>query len=102
MLVENQAGWHNLCYLISRARHVMPKGEAMLVDAELTGCTDGLIALSGCRKGKIPAALLAGEACGMWEPWSTGALRQTERVFEPQWTDGQRDERFERWKKAWQ
>ena len=61
LLVENQAGWHNLCYLISRARHVMPKGEAMLSGEELSGCTDGLIALSGCRKGKIPAALLGGD-----------------------------------------
>ncbi|MGD2077250.1 MAG: DNA polymerase III subunit alpha, partial [Chloroflexota bacterium] len=58
LLVENQAGWHNLCYLISRARHQMPKGQAMLPARELVGCTNGLIALSGCRKGKVPAALL--------------------------------------------
>ncbi|MGB3714103.1 MAG: PHP domain-containing protein, partial [Candidatus Promineifilaceae bacterium] len=64
LLVENQAGWHNLCYLISRARHVMPKGEAMLLEEELIGCTDGLIALSGCRKGKIAAALLADDRDG--------------------------------------
>ena len=61
LLVENQAGWHNLCYLISRARHVMPKGEAMLEAKELAGCTDGLIALSGCRKGRIASALSAGD-----------------------------------------
>jgi error-prone DNA polymerase len=67
LLVENQVGWHNLCYLISRARHVMPKGEAMLVEEELVGCTDGLIALSGCRKGKIAAALLAGDRDGAME-----------------------------------
>jgi error-prone DNA polymerase len=58
LLVENQAGWHNLCYLISRARHQMPKGQAMLPAEELVGCTNGLIALSGCRKGKVAAALL--------------------------------------------
>ncbi len=28
LLVENQAGWHNLCYLISRARANTPKGQA--------------------------------------------------------------------------
>ena len=28
LLVENEAGWHNLCYLISRSRHNAPKGAA--------------------------------------------------------------------------
>ncbi len=58
LLVENQTGWHNLCYLISRARHLAPKGQAWLNFEELVGCTDGLIALSGCRQGAIPQALL--------------------------------------------
>ncbi|MDX1612889.1 MAG: error-prone DNA polymerase [Candidatus Promineifilaceae bacterium] len=57
LLVKNQAGWHNLCYLISRARHIMPKGEAKLAPEELLGCTNGLIALSGCRRGEIATAL---------------------------------------------
>jgi error-prone DNA polymerase len=58
LLVEDQAGWHNLCYLISRARHHSAKGAAALPFGELVGCTTGLIALSGCRKGKIASALL--------------------------------------------
>ncbi|MDX1415517.1 MAG: error-prone DNA polymerase [Candidatus Promineifilaceae bacterium] len=58
LLVENQTGWHNLCYLISRARHAAPKGEAVLPFSELVGCTDGLIALSGCRQGEVVTALL--------------------------------------------
>jgi error-prone DNA polymerase len=57
LLVEDQAGWHNLCYLISRARHAAPKGQAILPFSELVGCTNGLIALSGCSQGEIPAAL---------------------------------------------
>ncbi len=57
LLVANEAGWHNLCYLISRARHNAPKGEARLPFAELTGCTNGLIALSGCRQSRIAQAL---------------------------------------------
>ncbi|MCI0398545.1 MAG: error-prone DNA polymerase [Chloroflexi bacterium] len=61
LLVENEAGWHNLCYLISRARHAANKGEASLPPAELVGCTNGLIALSGCRKSEIAGALLAGD-----------------------------------------
>ena len=58
LLVENQTGWHNLCYLISRARHAAAKGKAALSYSELVGCTDGLIALSGCRQGEIGRALL--------------------------------------------
>ncbi len=58
LLVENEAGWHNLCYLISRARHARPKGEAMLYPQELMGCTSGLIALSGCSRGEIARALV--------------------------------------------
>jgi error-prone DNA polymerase len=61
LLVENQTGWHNLCYLISRGRHGAPKGESLLPFSELDGCTDGLIALSGCRQGEISAALLRGD-----------------------------------------
>jgi error-prone DNA polymerase len=58
LLAEDQTGWHNLCYLISRARHAAPKGEARLAFDELVGCTDGLIALSGCRKGAPAQALV--------------------------------------------
>lgn len=60
LLVEGQAGWHNLCYLISRARHGRSKGEALLPFSELTGCTQGLIALSGCRKGELAQTLRRG------------------------------------------
>jgi error-prone DNA polymerase len=58
LLVDNQAGWRNLCRLISRARHDAPKGQAALPPEELAGHTDGLIALSGCRQGEVVGALL--------------------------------------------
>ncbi len=58
LLAEDQTGWHNLCYLISRARHTAPKGQALLPFQELVGCADGLIALSGCRCGAPAQALL--------------------------------------------
>ncbi len=60
LLVENEAGWHNLCYLISAAQRERPKGQALLPPAELVGCTGGLIALSGCRQGAIPHLLRQG------------------------------------------
>jgi error-prone DNA polymerase len=59
LLVEDETGWTNLCRLIGLARHNAPKGEAALPPEELAGHTAGLIALSGCRKGEIAAALLA-------------------------------------------
>jgi glycerol kinase len=47
-------------------------------------------------------ALLAGEGVGVWEPWSTTELRKRDRVFEPQWNDAEREERFHKWKKVCQ
>lgn len=57
LLVENDAGWRNLCRLISRARHNASKGEAALPVEALARHSTGLIALSGCRRGEIATAL---------------------------------------------
>lgn len=57
LLVENEAGWENLCSLITVARLNAPKGKARLPKDALRNHTDGLICLSGCRKGEIPQAL---------------------------------------------
>ncbi|UCC89484.1 MAG: DNA polymerase III subunit alpha, partial [Anaerolineales bacterium] len=58
LLVENEVGWANLCWLISRSRHNAPKGQALLPSGELADHTEGLVALSGCRQGQIATALL--------------------------------------------
>ncbi len=76
LLVENQTGWHNLCYLISRARHNAPKGQAALPPSEVDGHTEGLIALSGCRAGEIASALLQGD----WRT-ATRAARRYRDLF---------------------
>lgn len=57
VLVENKAGWHNLCWLISQARHNAPKGQAALPPTALVDRTEGLLALSGCKQSEIVAAL---------------------------------------------
>lgn len=57
LLVQNAAGWSNLCTLITAARHNANKGEALLPQGMLEQHTDGLIALSGCRRGAIAAVL---------------------------------------------
>ncbi len=61
LLVENERGWGNLCWLISQARGNAPKGEAALARHLLERHTTGLIALSGCHKGEIASALLRGD-----------------------------------------
>jgi len=58
LLVRDAQGWHNLCWLITAARHNAPKGHAALAVELLKDHTQGLVALSGCRKGFIPSALL--------------------------------------------
>ncbi len=61
LLVEDERGWQNLCWLITQARLNAPKGQAALPIALLEGHTAGLLALSGCRQGAISAALLRGD-----------------------------------------
>ncbi len=58
LLVEDQTGWQNLCWLITAARRDAPKGEAALPPDALAGHTAGLLALSGCRQGPVAAPLL--------------------------------------------
>jgi error-prone DNA polymerase len=72
LLVESNAGWRNLCLLISRARMCAPKGQAKLGWADLDGYTDGLICLSGCRHGPVASAFLA------WD--RTAAFRRARRL----------------------
>jgi error-prone DNA polymerase len=61
LIAADSVGWSNLCALITAARHNAPKGEARLPTGALEAHTDGLIALSGCRRGAIANALLRGE-----------------------------------------
>lgn len=59
LLVRNRIGWANLNALISLAQYNAPKGEALLPVEALAAHTEGLIALSGCRRGAVSTALLA-------------------------------------------
>jgi glycerol kinase len=46
------------------------------------------------------AALLAGEACGTWKPYSPRQLRQINKVFTPAWSRSRRDDLYHDWKKS--
>lgn len=62
LLVRNEIGWQNLCWLISRAQANAPKGQAELSYRDLATHTEGLICLTGCRQGAIAQALLKQDA----------------------------------------
>ena len=59
LLVADETGWENLCWLITQAQHQAPKGEGLLHFEQLEGHTAGLIALSGGREGEIACVLEA-------------------------------------------
>ncbi|MBK8137686.1 MAG: PHP domain-containing protein [Chloroflexi bacterium] len=50
LLVQDAAGWSNLCALITAGRHSAEKGESRLKPELLAQHSEGLIVLSGCRK----------------------------------------------------
>jgi DNA polymerase III alpha subunit len=78
LLAENRAGYANLCALISRSQLNGSKGQARLKLGWLRGRTEGLIALTGCRKGRVPSLLLAGE-----KDKAVAALRTLRSLFGP-------------------
>ncbi len=57
LLVEDACGYANLCELISAAQMRGSKGDARLQLEDFDGRTDGLIALSGGRFGRVERAL---------------------------------------------
>ena len=78
LLVAEESGWENLCWLITQAQHQAPKGEGLLRFQQLQGRTAGLIALSGGREGEIARAL---ESEGMSA--ARRVARRHAALFEP-------------------
>src|SRR5579859_6687467 len=76
LLAENETGWGNLCYLISRGRANAAKGSSSLPLSALEGHTSGLIALSGCRRGEVAEAILKGDP-----RWATAAAVRYRELF---------------------
>jgi len=59
LLAETQAGYANLCRLISAGQLDGQKGEPRLTFEMLATYAEGLLCLSGCKQGPVAAALLA-------------------------------------------
>ena len=79
LLVGDETGWSNLCWLITAAQHQAPKGGGLLRFEQLKGHTDGLIALSGGREGAITRCL---------ERQGLRAARQLTRRYAALFPDG--------------
>lgn len=59
LLADGPEGYANLCRLLTSAHLENPRGEPRVSPASLAVHAGGLYALSGCRRGEIPALLLA-------------------------------------------
>jgi error-prone DNA polymerase len=59
LLVENGKGYRNLCRLLTLARQGREKGVTRLDKRDLAEHAEGLIALSGCRRGEVAQLLAA-------------------------------------------
>ncbi|MFQ6132969.1 MAG: DNA polymerase III subunit alpha, partial [Armatimonadota bacterium] len=60
LLAQNQQGYANLCYLISRAQLAHRDEDPRLAWEELAAHSQHLIALSGCARGEVPGLLFSG------------------------------------------
>jgi len=78
LLIETAEGYANLCRLITLARRDQEKDAAKLRKCDLAACTEGLIALSGCRRGEIPRLLIAGK-----REQAMGVAQACARIFGP-------------------
>lgn len=60
LLCETQQGYANLCRLLTHAHLNHERGSPRIEPEVLARHTEGLIALSGCRTGEVPALVAAG------------------------------------------
>ena len=61
LLCESQRGYANLCLLLTHAHTSSKRGEPSLDFEVLARHSEGLIALSGCKKGQVPSLVAAGQ-----------------------------------------
>jgi error-prone DNA polymerase len=67
LLAESPRGYANLSRLLTRANLENPRGRPRVDPGWLPEHAEGLIALSGCRKGEVPALVEAGDLRGAKE-----------------------------------
>ena len=57
LLAETPTGYANLCRLLSEAHHQSERGRPTLLLSSLFARTEGLVSLTGCRRGPLSRAL---------------------------------------------
>ena len=57
LLAETSQGYANLCRLLTQSHRDSERGDARLPLSSLLECSEGLILLTGCKKGPVAAAL---------------------------------------------
>lgn len=68
----------------------------MQIQANVLGCA--VERMEPVEATAYDTALLAGEACDIWEPFSSTKHRRVDNTFEPQWSESERADRFGQWK----
>jgi len=76
LLVENQAGYRNLCRLLTRAKLRCEKGHGRARWDEVEEHATGIFALTGDEEGPVRSAWRRGDAAG-----AEGAVRRLARIF---------------------
>lgn len=62
LLAQNLAGYKNICHLITKGRFQHSRGAPRISMETLAQHSDGVVALSGCPQGIVPALLAAGKS----------------------------------------
>jgi len=58
LLAKDRTGYSNLCRLVTHAHLSRPRGEPRASISALEECSEGLVALSGCKRGEVAANIL--------------------------------------------
>ncbi len=69
LLAVSPAGYANLCRILTRTHRNQNRGVPLATPDDLAGHTTDIIALSGCRRGELPALLLRGKTDAARQAW---------------------------------
>jgi error-prone DNA polymerase len=79
LLAENPRGYANLCRLLSHAHLSQPRRQPAASIEALREYSEGLVCLSGCRRGRVPSLIL-----GRQLPEALEAARELRGIFGPE------------------
>ena len=67
LLARDHVGYASLCRLVSTAQLAGTKGAPRATLEDVAACAVGLECLTGCRRGRVPAALAQGDDAVAWQ-----------------------------------